>query len=323
MPAPPLRPRHTPTLSTLPPELLLLILSNLPIASLLSFGLTNRANHTLSLSALTSLRLAIFPKRVHALIAFLETWGSETAQPNSTPQTLPHNHVPIILRPPPTFKPGVRKAKSSSSSSSSRFSLKPAHEPLTSLTTTEITLLQNTHLTHILSQYGPSLQDLEFLAYDLTAPGARALSTHLPSCKRLALRFSHPHVRSRDVDRSFWETPSPGSTLWNYLGGVEKDDRGFRNESVLRNLEVLILERCGVTGWQLQKVVEGNGRLRELKLKNCSGVDVEFLNWLGRKWAKRGRLEVLWLQKCEGVDDGDGLRWVDGLTGLKVCAPLL
>jgi hypothetical protein len=28
-------------------------------------------------------------------------------------------------------------------------------------------------------------------------------------------------------------------------------------------------------------------------------------------------LEVLWLEKCEGVNEMDGIAWVDGLTGLK------
>jgi hypothetical protein len=319
---PSLKPSPAPptTLSTLPAEIILLTLSHLPIASVLSFGLTSHQNHTYTLSAITSLCLAIFPTRVHALIAFLETFGSETGA-HANAQTFPHNHVPVILPSPPTAIPSSRiwrcpRKKSSAQSRPITLTTSTANYPLS---TPQITAAQNNLLSNVLSQYGPALTDLEFLAFDLTSVGALALSTHLPSLRRLALRFDHPHIRHRDIDRLFWDSPHPGATLWNYLGGVEKDARGTRNETKLSKLECLIMERAGITEWQLQQVVERNPRLKELRLKKCNAVGTEFLTWLGCKWAGRANLEVLWLEKCEGVNEMDGIAWVDGLTGLKVC----
>ena len=56
------------SLSLLPPELLHKILHHLDILSLLSFSLTSATNYTHHLHALHTLDLAVFPKKVHALI---------------------------------------------------------------------------------------------------------------------------------------------------------------------------------------------------------------------------------------------------------------
>lgn len=330
-------------LRNLPPEVVLLILSHLPIHSLLSFGATSRINHAYHAMSLTQLHLAVFPKRMQALIAFLDCDPSFPTQavmrpPGCTIIPRPPHYVSVAL--PKDTNGNQRKHRSRKGSSGERDGSSEENRPRTARQTIRA---QNSVFSNILNRYGSSLDRLEFLAYDLDEHAAQALGSN---CRRklrhLALRFEHSHVRDHMLSRDFWRKPNPGSTAWNSLIGI-----GGKEKCGLRGLESLILERAGITPWQLRQLVKRNRNLRELKLKNCSGVQPEFLHWLGAV-GKRSKLsnygeniyvengsmlEVLWVENCDGASSNGAsveeiggtvqtnageLEWVGGLRSLKV-----
>ena len=101
---------------------------------------------------------------------------------------------------------------------------------------------------------------------------------------------------------------------WNVMAGIGPN--GLKGRGLL---EVLRLERVGITGFQLRKIVERNEGLKELYLRKVDGVDGEFLRWLGTEWGGRKRLRVLEVEECDGFEvvmeeDAD---WVEGLESLE------
>ncbi|RHZ48129.1 actin-related protein 2/3 complex subunit 2 [Aspergillus thermomutatus] len=201
---------------------------------------------------------------------------------------------------------------------------------------------QNKVLARLVDRYGPSLVKLEFMAYDLDVDGAKALGTRCRHALRyLALRFEHPHIRDGPMRPTAWYYPAPGSTAWNLLAGI-----GNHKNIGITGLETLILERSGITPWQLAMLVEKNPKLRVLKLRTCRGAQPEFLNWLGgvqkdeddaviegHRLAPGAKLEVLWLENCHRLlshpTDGqkgkqlpdkpcdEGFEWVRSLSNLQ------
>jgi hypothetical protein len=202
---------------------------------------------------------------------------------------------------------------------------------------------QNKVLARLVDRYGPSLVKLEFMAYDLNVDGAKALGTRCRHALRyLALRFEHPHIRDGPMRPTAWYYPAPGNTAWNLLAGI-----GNPKDIGVTGLETLILERSGITPWQLAMLVAKNPRLRVLKLRTCRGAQPEFLNWLGgvqkdkngavierQRLAPGAKLEVLWLENCHGllshpIDEqkgkqlpdnpsDEGFEWVRNLSNLQV-----
>ncbi|KAK2765445.1 hypothetical protein FQN54_008298 [Arachnomyces sp. PD_36] len=298
-------------LSNLPPEVVLLILSHLPIYSLLSFGATSRTNHAYHAMSLTQLHLAVFPKRIQSVIAWLNCDPSFPTQaifrsPGCTSIQRHPQYISVELQ-KGTNGDQRRHHRSRKTSSGDRMIASSEEEPRTSRQTIRD---QNAVLSNILNRYGSSLVTLEFLAYDLDEYAAHALGSNCQrKLRNLALHFEHTHVRDHTLPRDFWRKPAPGSTAWNSLIGL-----GGRNCG-LRGLESLTLERAGITPWQLRKLVKRNRNLRELRLRTCSAVQPEFLEWLGTL-GKRGKmvsyddeavaergsmLEVLWVENCAGV----------------------
>jgi hypothetical protein len=353
-------------ISKLPLEITLMILSQLPIPSLISYGATSKANYTYHALCMRKLHLAVFQKRVHATIAFMDVdclAGERIARRDRSNDACSHQ-IPIILpqssrgtdvatcRPPTRSNSGVTRTSSEWKRKKARvdalFASYTAEEgcPQSAYQTIRA---QNEVFAKIISRYGRSLIDLEFMAYDLNAQGAIALSTQCGrKLRHLALRFEHPHIRDSMLSRSFWSQPAPGSPAWNALIGVGPVGKN----KGLSNLDSLVLERAGVTPWQLRMLVKRNPKLRDLKLRTCAAAQPEFVNWLGGvdipEWegeeprkpgepAPGASIQVLWLENCDGIhserevenlDDIEvaeeevaleaGLEWVRGLKGLKV-----
>lgn len=343
-----------------------MILSQLPIHSLISYGATSKSNHAYHARCMRKLHLAVFQKRVHASIAFLDVNGlvGKRIAWQARSNDVDSYQIPIIL-PQSSRGTDVTGCKTSTRSISSvprtssewRRSGARADAVFASDTADEGCLqsayqtirAQNEVLAKIMSRYGGSLIDLEFMAYDLNAQGATALSAHCGrKLRHLALRFEHPHIRDRMLSRRFWSQPAPASPVWNALIGVGPTGKNIG----LTNLESLVLERAGVTPWQLRMLVKRNPRLTDLRLRTCAAVQPEFVNWLGGldipEWegeeprradepAPGALIQVLWLENCDGIHsakavrnldeteaDGEdvaletGLEWVRELKGLKV-----
>ncbi|KAL2002186.1 hypothetical protein VTN02DRAFT_483 [Thermoascus thermophilus] len=336
-------------LRNLPPEILIIILSQLPIPSLLSFGATSRTNYAYHSVCMKRLHLAVFQKRIHAIISFLEA-GAPGTEPlvvdeahREVDEAEPSHHVRVLL--PQSSRGKETLGFRSSPMRGGRGWRRVVGGEDERLYLPQQTIrAQNDVFARLVGRYGVSLVDLEFMAYDLDVKGAVALAS---SCRRrlrrLALRFEHRHIRDPMLPRNYWLEPVRGSTAWNALIGVGVGVGGCGSQAGLTGLETLILERAGITPWQLRMLVRRNPRLRDLRLKTCRAVQPEFLNWLGGiekdpeeeeeevvTAAPGANLEVLWLENCDGVMSKGvgaaenhaevsyiGLEWVTGLKRLK------
>ncbi|KAL3461082.1 hypothetical protein BJX64DRAFT_289645 [Aspergillus heterothallicus] len=323
---------------TLPTEIVLQILSYLSFEDLLAFGATSRSNYEYHTVSVKRMRLGVFEKRVHSVISLLQAgwanpdqfvrlWGNGEEEPSYT--------IAVVH---PQSRTSKRESKGEHSADSRRRA--SAHEG--PRTQEQMIRLQNQIFTRALRKYGPSLRYLEFMAYDLNLDGAAALGSNCQhTLRHLALRFEHPHIRDGLMRPTTWHQPAPASEVWNSLIGI-----GPRcKSSGLGNLETLILERAGITPWQLMMLVKRNPGLRTLKLRSCRGARSDFLFWLGGlknefdddetkdadEPAPGAKLEVLWLEHCHKllehpIEEGEmpsdekrdsGFEWVRGLKSLQ------
>ncbi|EAW08440.1 F-box protein [Aspergillus clavatus NRRL 1] len=293
-------------ISRLPLEVLLSILAHLPFESLLAFGGTSRMNFKSHALCLRRLRIGVFEKRVHSVISLLQAgWATPDQLSLSQESDGPGGDYTISV-----IQPGIymQQEHSEKAHIKSREWRRRAITPREALDQTIRT--QNKVLSRLVNRYGSSLVKLEFMAYDIDLHGAKALGTRCRHALRhLALRFEHPHIRDGPMRPTAWYHPAPGSTAWNVLCGV-----GNYKAIGLTGLETLILERSGITPWQLMMLVKRNPKLRVLKLRTCRGAEPEFLDWLGgiqkdeddavtdeSQPAPGAKLEVLWLENCNRI----------------------
>lgn len=324
--------------SNMPMEIILMILSHLNISSLVSFGSTSRANYIYHTLCLKRLHIAVFQKRLHTTIAFIEASSSVIEHSGRWDEDTEYQ-VSIVL---PRNNRGKEVVGHKSPVRGSQW---PADMRRPNSETEEenpppvnhTIRLQNDALATLLARYGKGLNVLEFMAYDLDAKGAVALATHCKwKLRHLALRLEHPYIRDAMLPRGYWMQPAPSSTAWNALIGSGDYKKGMG----LTGLESLALERAGITAWQLQMLVKKNPKLRELRLRTCKAIQPEFLNWLGgiEKDPQEGQsstdsqdapgsaLQVLWLENsdeifAERIDANNqvvGLEWMVGMKNLKV-----
>ncbi|KAL4780822.1 hypothetical protein BJX76DRAFT_360476 [Aspergillus varians] len=327
-------------LQFLPPELALQILTYLSFEDLLSFGATSHLNYEYHVVSLKRLRLGIFEKRVHSIISLLQAgWASPDQLGRSwTHDETDRNYTISVVQQknksteqwPPRWNPC--QTTDSRQRSQAPWDVPRSQE--------QMTRLQNQIFSRVVRRYGSSLRNLEFMAYDLNIEGATALGTSCQNTLRhLALRFEHQHIRDGVMRPSTWLHPAPGTEAWNFLIGI-----GRFKDTGLCSLETLILERAGITPWQLMMLVKKNPNLTTLKLRTCRGARPEFLYWLGglendldesdtksHGQAPGAKLEVLSLEHCHRLlehpieeHDGSldeicntGFGWVKSLSNLQ------
>ncbi|PKY04775.1 hypothetical protein P168DRAFT_251605 [Aspergillus campestris IBT 28561] len=329
--------------NALPLEVILHILSYLPFEALVAFGGVSRASYRAHILCLRRLRLAVFEKRIHCMISHLQAgWATpEQVGKFAGDEDIRGDYTISIIQPnvkridhdaarKPSTKTNEPRSRSQSQQDRSRVQ-------------DQMIRMQNRVFTKLVNRYGPSLIKLEFMAYDIDIEGAQALSTKCQhTLRHLALRFEHPHIRDGYMRPSSWLHPAPASTVWNLLIGI-----GQYQGMGMSGLESLVMERAGITPWQLMMLVRNNPRLTVLKMRTCRGVQPEFLDWLGgvsrdteeedflrtedKCHVPGENLEVLWLENCHQIvtkshehpkdlahDSCDlGLEWVRGLKNLK------
>lgn len=288
------------TLQDLPVELLDHTLQHLPVSDLLSFARTSRANYQVSIQALTTLDLAIFPRRIHSLLAFFDAADEDDEDEDDNTEDPPISKYwtqsstsdrslyqvglitnssgrPSLSR--STAPPSTTSTRNNQTHRPSNRQTSPPPTPL-SLRTAEINA-QNTLATLVLST--PTLVNLRTLTlrlYDLTSPELFSiLATQFPNLTNLSLEFSHPYIHDTTLPAKYWREPIPtGTPLWNTMAGL-----GATQSATLRlhGLRSLKLSRSGITSTQLRHWIEANPHLRSLQLSLCRGVDAEFTTWLG------------------------------------------
>lgn len=81
-----------PNFTSLPPELIREVVSYLPIASLLAFGLTSKEHHAIQCCSLSTLRLGVFPSRIAGIISLMEA-APEVSALHSVQTILPKSQA--------------------------------------------------------------------------------------------------------------------------------------------------------------------------------------------------------------------------------------
>ena len=124
---------------------------------------------------------------------------------------------------------------------------------------------QNAIVRRVVEQYRQTLRNLEVALWELNHSSVASIAT-LENLRHLSIRLDHPHTRHFDLDRTFWKS-SPGSTVWNSL--FTRPNSCPDGKKIFGRLEALTLERAGITDYQLQKVLESNPYIKQLKLQKC------------------------------------------------------
>lgn len=335
------------TLQDLPAELLDIALKHLPLADLLSFATTSRSNYQLAVQALTTLDLAVFPRKIHSLLAFFDATNEEDEdRDDEDDERVAVNYSSTSSANRDLYQIGLATPTSLSTESSSRSQSKlipsksqkspPASRPPSStslrpsspttpptplsLRTSEITK-QNSLAVSVLSTPAlGSLRHLTLRLYDLTSPQlSTIIARQFPSMQSLSLDFCHPYIHDTTLPARYWkETPVQGSPVWNPLSAI--GEQNVQNLS-LRNLRTLRLSRANITSFQLRRWIQMNPELCELRLSMCRGVDNEFAKWLAEYITTgpgRGKLETITLHDCAMLElrNVTDFAWIDCLSNL-------
>ncbi|OCK77631.1 hypothetical protein K432DRAFT_384527 [Lepidopterella palustris CBS 459.81] len=302
------------TLLNLPPELLLHILSFLPIQALLKFSQTSRSAHALATSSLHTLSLGIYTTRIAGVISRL----------GSTSLPIPQKITSVFACPPSSLETSISSIRASSSGDSTRsgsfFDSEPdlfrQSDPYRisvlipdAQTFDYDTLLafHNALTSSILTRHCSTLRHLDISLWTLTAPVAHALTT-LPALRVLALRIDHPHARSIPRSRRVVQSANERAA-WELL---------VSDSPWAERLQALRIEGGEVSGSQLGKLLSKNHFCREIWLGKCYRLGKEIWKFLGSEWKGRFALRVLGVMRCGGELDEEDLELVGGLCGLKV-----
>jgi hypothetical protein len=294
----------SPSLLSIPPELLVNILAFLPIQPLLKFSQTSRYAHSLASSSLHTLSLEIHPSRVSALIAHVAT--TQYPQPKETTSffLLPHH------------------ASSSEQGDSSEVSYM-AKDPSTlnnpykvsvlipDAQTFDYTTLLNFHTaltSSVLFRHGATLRHLDLSLWTLTIPTAKALAG-LPALRVLSIRIEDfpqvravPHTRAttqRTEEREAWSLLTQ-TAIW------------------APRLNALRIEGGELNTAQLSILLSKVRWCRELWFCKCVMIDYSLWKFLASEWKGRSVLQILGVSRCGGKLDEEVLDWIGGLKSLRV-----
>ncbi|KAK0628074.1 hypothetical protein DIS24_g10826 [Lasiodiplodia hormozganensis] len=317
-------------LTSLPSELLLHILSFLPIRSLLAFSLASRSAYVLASSSLQTLSLGVYPTRVSSLISQLSS---------TSPTASPYSRSTRSLSSSAGSLPSS-SACSSKSSSSELFNeaCTVAHViPQASELRPHTLLAFHTALTSsILNRYCMSMRHLELSIWALTPPVADALAG-LKNLRTLCLRIEDPFGRGflrrwiinwgstvddDDDDRedeAEHRGPRRLPSLYRALPEAGSGTEWNKFADAWSWLETLRLVGAEVSDWQLCQILKRNVSLKELWLKKCPEVGGELLKFLDEEWEGRSSLQTLGLVDCDlaGEINAETVTHVGNLPNLQ------
>lgn len=299
-------------LLSFPPEVLVTILSFLPVKSLLRFSQTCRYSHALATSSLHSLSLGIYTSRISGIVSCLS--ATQFPQPKHVQSAFSSGSHPIL--------------------SSSRYrSVYMDDEELQALTETErdcrdpftvpisipdsekydpttLLMFHSALIESILKRHGRTLKRLELAVWTLTIPVAKALAA-MPALRSLSIRTEDfPQARGfprltaksrRSEEREAWRILTE-TAVW------------------APQLQALRIEGGQLSSTQLSKLLCKSRWCRELWLCKCSLIGPDLWRFIGDGW-QNGRLalRILGVMRCGGQIDQDVLDVIGSLNGLQVC----
>ncbi|KIX97515.1 uncharacterized protein Z520_06967 [Fonsecaea multimorphosa CBS 102226] len=184
--------------------------------------------------------------------------------------------------------------------------------------------LQNSLACTALSAKGwATLQSLSLYMWDIMAPElTKLLASQFADLEELRLGFCHPYIHDHCLPLRYWDHPDflEPSPIWDALCGIGEEHAAHLR---LKKLKKLTLQRSGISRDQLQKWIECNPGLVDLRLHHVAGVDAEFVQWLGTYYrvdtgdhaAPPAKLRTLALESCTSLSLGslEDLSWLDSL----------
>ena len=283
------------TLDLLPSELVVAIIAHLSIPSLLAFAATSSSNQKLAHKSLHSLNLAILPKDIHCRLALIAQ-DRDSDQNYDDLSDFPRFSVTRTTKVPHRItnddkNPGIMLDKQISTQNEIAYGI-------------------------LRKDCVYNLRSLSLHMYDIRSSDlASIMARNLSQLRELELKFYHPYIHDQSLPSSYWRDAPDGSPCWNALAGL-----GVANRNTLRlhGLQVLKIQRAGLTSVQLRKFIEANPRLRYLHLDNVTGVDLEFAQWVA-EYCGSGRscLERVSFEKCSKLrmQQPEDFAWLARATG--------
>jgi len=290
------------SIASLPSELLDIILSSLPISSLLALSATSKKYQVLAHKALQTLNLAVFPHDIHCQLALL-TQQLRLGIPDDNERV--SSNCPsfdCIARTTGSPVKSYSNVKNSAEARTKRISI------------------QNEIAAHILGQRSLRyLKRLVLNTYDIASTElTTVIATKLPQLKHLELNFNHPYIHDQYLSSGYWREAPAGNPCWNALVGLGQTSQ---HNLRMRNLQSLRIERAGITSAQLRSLLKSNPQLRSIHLNNVTGVDQEFVQWLGI-YCEDGQtpLQEIILENCSQLrmQDSEDFAWLAGITAGSV-----
>jgi len=271
------KPKHD--LLTLPPELLLRILSYLPLKALLTFSLTSQYCLAFSHNALPDLAFAIYPSRLARNLAYILDLGGPPEDDDNTIN--PNTSAVSALLPKSPRKSNRITLLIPQAESVSQTTLLAFHDAL--------------HQS-ILLRYAVGLRVLDLSIWRLGRSIAAALR-ELRGLVSLKLEVRDPFV---------------------FEGVLMGEEEGVWDALVVawKGLKKLGLGGMGITAAELGTLLKRNWGIRELWLKRCEVVLSGIWSVL-REWEGRVNLMRLGFVEC-GVVTMDCLEAFRELEGLQV-----
>lgn len=289
----------TPLLS-FPPELLVNVLSFLPIPALLKFSETSRYSHSLANASLHTLSLGIHPSRVSGLISNLA--ATQCPQPKKVGSSF------SLLDPCAQAIWRTTEDPDAHVTNNGPYQVSVLIPDAQAFDYTTLVSFHTALTKSVLIRHGATLRNLELSLWTLTAPIAKALST-LSALRALSIRIEDfPHVRAvprrliasqRVEQRKAWDTLVK-TAVW------------------APRLTALRIEGGDISTNQLRTLLQKSRWCRELWLCKCSLIGKEFWRFLGNEWEGRTALRILTIMRCGAHLDEEILNIIGSLRDLQV-----
>ncbi|OQU96260.1 hypothetical protein CLAIMM_02367 [Cladophialophora immunda] len=279
--------------------------------------------------ATQELQLAVFSGNLHGILAFLASprtgfsflddaepdygFDYEDDDPNVKQQaveaTLPRPVFPARRRPP-------------------RRDIEEKIQAIALRHCIRLIRLQNHKACSVLSaQNSANLRSLSLYMWDIMLPElTKLLATNFVDLEELRLGFCHPYINDPCLPLKYWVHPDflEPTTIWDAFGGIGEEHAANLR---LKKLKKMTLQRSGIDRTQLQKWIESNPGLVDLRLHHVAGVDAEFVQWLGTYYRSNAgdhidpdaprpaKLRTLALESCTSLSLGslDDLNWLDSV----------
>ncbi|RMD41809.1 hypothetical protein DV735_g3317, partial [Chaetothyriales sp. CBS 134920] len=298
----------------LPIEVQSLILQHLHWNSLAAFAQTSRCNYRLVRFTLSSLRISIFHKRVHGLLADINDDSDLLLDQREDPAW---SRIVLPVHERPAVEMAAAEASTTTRCRKNRSLLAPP-----SVQRVRKIMKQNANLEQILCT--PMLAELSSLTVNtyglLSMTLAKAMAGNLSRLRQLTLNFSHPYIHDPLLPPRYWKTcpdvDAEGTPAWNALAGFGDQ---YLSALKMTGLQRLSITRAAITSAQLSKWVGVSRDLCELRLDMVSGVDNNFVEWLAGVQVKerddRCTLRALSIRRCPGlhVRTVSDARWIQHL----------